>query len=109
MMPWETKNWPRSTFNMRINCNALVQTLELPTLDHIVSRVGLLNPTMRSIFLTVIFGCGFCAHSIAELQPSEVAVIAARGNRDSEGLAGYYAAHVRSTAAKHLPRQCSEQ
>src|SRR5215216_3081635 len=63
-----TKNWPPSTINMQIKRSALKQVLEIPTQDYIGSLVGLLKPTMRSICLTVIVVCGFCAQSIAELQ-----------------------------------------
>src|SRR3954454_19582050 len=43
----------------------------------------------------------FAAECAAELQPSEVAIVAARGNRDSEGLAGYYT-RMRAVPAENI-------
>jgi len=91
MMRLETKNWPRPITNMQINRNPLQQAPRRARQGIIMLLVGALKPATRRIFWTLLFVGGFCTHSIAELQPSEIAIVAARGNRDSEGLARYYA------------------
>jgi uncharacterized protein (TIGR03790 family) len=91
MMRLETKNWPRPIVNMRINCNRFEQTPELAREDIMMLLVGTLKPAMRSIFCSLILVGGFGTHALAELQPTEIAIVAARGNRESEGLAAYYA------------------
>src|SRR3954470_5556203 len=45
---------------------------------------------LRIVLALLLTGI-FAADCAAELRPFEVAIIAARGNRESEGLAGYYA------------------
>src|SRR5258705_66446 len=91
MMRLETKNWPRPIINMQINCNPLQQAPKRARQGIIMQLVGALKPATRRLFWTFIFVGGFCTRSIAELQPAEIAIVAARGNHDSEGLARYYA------------------
>lgn len=52
-----------------------------------------------SFLLIVIIGC--CASAVAQLRPEEIAIVAARGNRESEGLANYYS-HVRGVPPKNI-------
>jgi uncharacterized protein (TIGR03790 family) len=53
------------------------------------------------IALSLVVACSLASRSLAALQPSEIVIIAARGNRESEQLAKYYA-RVRGVPEKNL-------
>src|SRR3954447_18003780 len=53
--------------------------------------IGTIRLRPLLIVPAVLLAAIFAAECAAELQPAEVAIVAARGNRESEGLASYYA------------------
>src|SRR4051794_38244439 len=63
-------------------------------------RIGTINLHALVIVAVLLTGI-FAADCAAELQPSEVAIVAGRGNRESEGLAGYYA-RMRGVPAENI-------
>src|SRR5262245_36455853 len=86
-----TKNWRPCIARMPIDSISLEHFHRLSTQGSIVQRDRILKRAIhRLILLGAILG-GSCPNCFADLQPSEVAIVAARGNRDSENLASYYA------------------
>src|SRR3954452_18191423 len=57
--------------------------------------------TILRLFLVAALYCTFTPRGLADLQPGELVIVAARGHRESEGLANYHA-RVRAVPIENI-------